>query len=191
MCEPMTLAVAGMAIATASAGASYMQQQQMANKQEAAVNANYAQQMESYKEQQVEVNKQAVDEMGVRQRQAMIESSRIKASSGESGLAGISTERTINESDFNLGTDITSIEGNRMSSQKQLYSNAKGIRAGSQTQMAQIQRPSLIGTGLQIAGGGLDGATSAATVKAFKGSYLPDGSSGSSGANFNTLGWLK
>ena len=169
-----TLMAAGsIAVTAASAGMSYMQQSSMADKQQAATMNNYNQQMETYKVQQGQEQKQATDEMSTRARQSMIESSRLRAVSGESGLAGNSIDRVQNESEFNAGTDITSIENNRMATQTQLHQNAMGIRAGSQTQMAQIHHPSLIGTGLQIAGGALDTATNLQTVKAFRGQLLP------------------
>lgn len=166
MCEPTTIAIAALAIGTASAGMSYMQQSQQASAQRKATEENYAQQMKALQLQYDQTNKQTADEMSVRAREAMIESARLRAISGESGLAGISNDRIQNESQFNLGTDIASIESNRQATLKQLHQEGKSIRAGNQSQINQIKRPSLIGTGLQIAG---VAASSAATYKSLKG----------------------
>jgi hypothetical protein len=74
-------------------------------------------------------------------------------SNGESGIGGgVSEDRIMNESRFNEGTDMATIEANRMSNLKQTELEAKGMRAGSVRQLSQVKQPSLIGSGLQIAG---------------------------------------
>ena len=146
------LALGSLAVGVGGAGASYMQQNQQAKSQGKAARANYDQQMLTYQEQQTQVNKNSIDQMSQRARENMIQAARIRAVSGESGLAGNTNDRILNENSFNFGTDVSSIESNRLAQQRQLNNEAKGIRAGTQTTMSQIQRPSLIGTGLQIAG---------------------------------------
>src|SRR5688500_9871632 len=112
MCIPLAIAGATLAIGAASAVTSHMQQAKQAKATERAIQDNYAHQMESLNLQYDQTNKQATDEMSVRAREAMIESARLRAFSGESGLAGVSNDRMQNESAFNLGTDISSIESN-------------------------------------------------------------------------------
>lgn len=161
MCDfitPTMLAVTAIAISTASAGMTFIQQGQQAKAQRKSVEANYAQQMQSLQLQYDQTNKQSTDEMSVRAREAMIENAKLRAISGESGLAGISNDRMENESQFNLGTDIASIESNRQSTLKQIHQEGKAVRAGNQSQINQIQRPSLLGTGLQIAQGAVNAA---------------------------------
>lgn len=165
MCEPTTIALASLAIGTASAGMGFLQQGQQAKLQRKSVEANYAQQMETLQTQYAQTNKQAVEEMSVRARESMIENSRLRAWAGESGLAGISNDRILNESQFNLGTNISSIESNRQASLRQQYREGREVRAGATSKINQMPRPSLIGTGLQIAGVAVD---SAATYKAAK-----------------------
>ena len=130
MCEPATIAMASLAIGAASAGMSYMQQSQQAKAQRRAVKDNYAQQMQTLQLQYDQTNKQATDEMSIRAREAMIESARLRAISGESGLAGNSNDRIQNESMFNLGTDMASIEANRQSSLKQIYQHGQQYGRG-------------------------------------------------------------
>jgi hypothetical protein len=90
--------------------------------------------------------------MSVRAREAMIEQARLRVIGGESGLSGGSNDRIENESQFNLGTDIASLESNRRNALNQLYQEGKSLQAGNEAQIRQVRRPSLIGTGLQIAG---------------------------------------
>lgn len=161
------------AIAAAQAGAGYLQQSAQVKSRDKANRANFDQQMETFGVQQEQVNKNSTDQMSQRAREAQIESARLRAVNGESGLAGSSNDRVLNESRFNFGTDIASIESNRSAQQKQLIQEAKSIRAGTQTAMSQIQRPSLIGTGLQIAGAAVSSASRNQTLKALKSDTLP------------------
>lgn len=165
MCDPISIAVGSLAIGTASAGFGFIQQGQQAKMERRAVQDNYAQQMQTLQTQYAQTNKQAMEEMSIRARENLIENARLRAFAGESGLAGISNDRIQNESMFNFGTDISSIESNRQSSLRQLYREGRETRAGATSRINQMPRPSLIGTGLQIAGVAVD---SAATYKAAK-----------------------
>lgn len=173
MCDPVTIGVASLAIGTASAGMSFMQQSQQASARDKAIKANYSQQMDTFKVQQAQVNKQATDEMSARARENQIEAARLRVVNGESGLFGNTNDRILGESYFNLGSDVASIESNRAAQQKQLTQEAKSIRAGTQSQMSQVTRPSLIGTGLQIAAGATDAATIYKGLKAPRSKTLP------------------
>ena|SRR6185437_13884103 len=159
MCDPITIAGMSMVVGVASAATSFVQQGQQAKANDKAIKENYAQRTEALKLQYDQTNKQAADEMSVRAREAMIEQARLRVIGGESGLSGGSNDRIENESQFNLGTDIAAIESNRQNSLRQLGEDGKSLRAGSQTQISQVKRPSLIGTGLQIAGAATDAAT--------------------------------
>ena len=173
MSTATALAAGSLAVGVGGAGASYMQQQQQAKYQGKAARANYDQQMLTYQEQQSQVNKNATDQMSQRARENAIQAARIRAVSGESGLSGNTNDRILGESMFNFGTDVSSIESNRLAQQRQLNQEAKGIRAGTQTTMSQIQRPSLIGTGLQIAGSAMDAASIQKGLKAPRSKTLP------------------
>lgn len=160
MCDPtMGIATASLLVGVASSVAGFVQQGQQAKAQQKSVEANYAQQTETLKLQYDQAQKQSTDEMSQRAREAMIEQARLRVIGGESGLSGGSNDRIENESQFNLGTDIASIESNRRNYMKQLGEEGKSLGAGNQSQINQIKRPSLIGTGLQIAGSAVDAAT--------------------------------
>jgi hypothetical protein len=173
MCDPVSVGIASLAISTATAGIGFMQQSQQASARNKAVRANYSQQIDTFQTQQAHVNKQATDEMSARARENQIEAARLRVVNGESGLFGNTNDRILGESYFNLGTDVASIESNRAAQQKQLIQDAKSIRAGTQTQISQITRPSLIGTGLQIASGATDAATIYKGLKAPRSKTLP------------------
>lgn len=140
----------GAQVATSVLG--FVQQRGAADAQAAAIQANHEQQMRAYEEQQRQNNAAAAQQMSERAREAMIERARLRVIAGESGLAGISTDRIENQSRFNEGYDIASIEANRSNSAAQLYNEARGLRAQSQSRLNSINRPSLLGSGLQIIG---------------------------------------
>lgn len=130
----------------------YFQQQDANAAQNAAIEANHAQQMEAYARQQQQTGAVAAQQMSERAREAMIERGRLRAITAESGLAGVSTDRLEAQSRFNEGYDLATIEANRSNQAQQLYEEAKGLRARSQSQANSLNRPSLIGSGLQIVG---------------------------------------
>jgi hypothetical protein len=148
----MGLATASLLVGVASSVGGFMQQGQQAKANRKALQSDYTQQMDTLQQQYKQTNQQATDEMSQRAREAMIEKAKLRVAGGESGLFGGSNDRIVNESSFNEGTDIASIESNRQNSLRQIEQEGKGIRAGSVSQISRIQRPSLIGTGLQIAG---------------------------------------
>jgi hypothetical protein len=156
MCEPATLLAISAAVSVVSAGVGYMQQADAADNQEDAIRDNWAAQQLQIDEQQSQINDNALDEKSKRAKEATIERGRLRAIQGESGLSGVTQERIINESAFNEGTDIAAIEGNRKNSIKQSQVERGSLRANSQSQLNTIQQPSLIGTGLQIVGAGLN-----------------------------------
>lgn len=146
MCEPTTI------IAIGSAIVSYAMADDAADKAEdSAVAAHYAN-MESYQLQQKQIDANAADQMSDRGREALIERGRLRVMAAESGLQGNSTDQIERQSRFDEGFDMARIEGNRKNSQQQAYADAKAGRAGSQSRINSIKHPSLIGTGLQIAG---------------------------------------
>lgn len=81
----------------------------------------------------------------------MLERAKIAAISGESGALGLSSDRLIGDSFMQQGTDMASLEQNRQNSVKQTEWEA--LRTDNN------KTPSLIGTGLQIAGEVYKGST--------------------------------
>jgi hypothetical protein len=145
MCNPL-------AITAASAVFSYLQADNQADKAEDAAFAAHNANIETYKLQQKQIDANAADQMSDRAREALIERGRLRVMSAESGLQGNSTNQIERQSMFDEGFDMARIEGNRKNSQQQAYADARAGRAANQSRINSIQRPSLIGTGLQIAG---------------------------------------
>jgi hypothetical protein len=148
MCNPAALI--GMQVA--GSVMQYQGQKSQATAVQQANEQNYATQMEAVPEQYRQNDAQAANDMAERARQALIERGRLSVLGGESGLSGVSTQRLLHESAFTEGTDISTIDQNRVNTNNQIYAEAKGARATTQSRIASINRPSLIGTGLQIAG---------------------------------------
>jgi hypothetical protein len=112
--------------------------------------------------------------MSERARQAMIETGHLQALSNESGTnGGGSNDRVTNEANFNAGTDIATMQANAESQQRALADQARGAYSTAQQRMSSIHQPSLIGTGLQIAGAGLSSATSLQRANAIASGKIP------------------
>jgi len=131
---------------------SYNSQKKQAQAQQSASNAQTEADMAALGEQQIQINAAADEDIGQRAREAMIERGRLRAVAADSGLTD-NTGRIENESRFAEGADITSIDANRKRSLTQNAAEAKAAAARGQARSASIKQPSLIGTGLQIAGG--------------------------------------
>lgn len=157
MAAPMALmAIASFAVSAVSAVAQYQQGKQAAKAQDTANRANYEQSMVTANEQQRQINAKSADEMYDRARQALIDRGRLRAASGESGVMGNSLDRITNEQYFVYGSDIASIEANRSNAINQSQLEKQGIRANIQGRINTTERPSKLGTGLQIAGAALN-----------------------------------
>lgn len=155
MCNPVALAVAGLAVSAGGTVLGHVYQTKQANAQADAIEESSRQQMRAMAERQKQMNSAASDQMAERTRQALIERGRLRVASGESGLFD-NSGRLMAESFFNEGFDIASIESNRAAAVKQSEYEVGGIRAQAKSAANQISRPSFIGTGLQIAGAGMD-----------------------------------
>jgi hypothetical protein len=151
MCDPVSI---GLAISVVSAGASYVQgQQQLEASAEAANDAtelSYAQNAE----RQEQINDQSALDKSERTKQGMLERAKVATIAGESGALGLSSDRLIADSFMQEGTDIASLEKNRMNGQSQTnWANRQAeSSAKSEINRAEAAAPSLLQTGLQIGG---------------------------------------
>jgi hypothetical protein len=153
-----------LATTAASSALSYIGGQQQLKATQQAATDNYTAQMEQNKVRQEEINKQSANDSSERARQAQIERGKMRVITGESGALGVSADRIINDSLFNEGMDISTIESNRESAIKQTNADANSLRAQNQSVIntAASKAPTLLGTGLQIGGaygtykGGID-----------------------------------
>lgn len=153
MCEPMSIAMGVMAV-----GGALMQQQaanNAADAQQDAARMQYEQNMEALREQQNQINQQAGDQKSIRALEAMKERGRLRAAAGEMGVTGVSIDKALQESLFNEGTDISTIEANRKNGVVQNLRNMSGagVQMAGNMNMAESGRVSNLTTGLQIGTG--------------------------------------
>ncbi|OZA04706.1 MAG: hypothetical protein B7X95_09265, partial [Methylophilaceae bacterium 17-44-8] len=114
-----------------------------------------------------QVNEQSALDKSERTKQGMLERAKIATIAGESGALGLSSDRLLLDSFMQEGTDISSLEKNRLNNEKQtgwskMQAEASGQSANNQ---AYSKTPSLLSTGLQV-GGDVYMATEAAKKKA-------------------------
>lgn len=156
MCEPLT--IAAIIAATASAGsavASYSSGQAMIQATQDAANNDLALQLFQMNSQDTEVEKQAANDMNERSKAAQIEQGKLRVIAGESGTLGITSDLLLLDSEFQEGTDIATINANKVSALKQSDMNKLSAYSNAQNtvNLARNKAPTLVGTGLQIASG--------------------------------------
>lgn len=144
------------AVGVGSAVLGFAAQKQQADSQEAAMRQNYNIQQDQMQIQRNQNDQQASEKMSAVALEAMRETGRLNASGF---LGGNSMERAQGEIMMNAGSDMATLEANRLNVHNQ--STTEGMAAASRTnsQLKSIKQPSLIGTGLQIAGSLADAET--------------------------------
>jgi hypothetical protein len=166
MCEPTTIAaIAMLAISATSAVVSHQTQEDAANQQEQAVQDGLAKDRAATARQYQQIQESAMDEQAQLHTDYLIDSARIRAIAGESGLGGLSQERIAQESANNAASDMATLEQNRARQSEQAHTSGLAGATKGGIQLAGIQRPSKLGTGLQIAG---------AAAKAYSPGKSPD-----------------
>jgi len=177
MCEPVTITTAAtyaaVAIAAASAATSYVSQEKSAAAQTRNAQEAYDSEVVQTKNTQVEATQASATAQSERARQAMVETAHLQALANESGTAGGSNDRVTNEANFNAGTDLATMQANAASSQRQLVNQLNGGYATAEQRMSNIQQPSLIGAGLQIAGAATSAYASRANANARASGSVP------------------
>jgi hypothetical protein len=155
MCEPTTLAYAGLALSAVATGVGYVEQQNSANRQEAAINDAAAKDRAATQRMYQQINESAQDEQAQRHTEYLIDAARIKAIQGESGLSGASYDRQDQEAANNATSDMATIEKNRGWKAENAASGSQARGTQAAIQLAGVRRPSGLGAGLQIAGNGV------------------------------------
>ena len=127
MCDVMT------ALTVASAASSFMGGQSAASAQSDAAQANLEAQYAQTAEKQKQINEQTALEASERQKQGLIDRAESKTIAGESGALGFSSDRLMADSFMQEGTDLMSIEQNRVNQMKQAHINNQSARATAQS----------------------------------------------------------
>lgn len=149
----------------------YIGGNQQADNAQAASNSALSLEYQQINEKQQQINQQSALDQSERNKQGLLEQAKISTIAGESGALGISSDRVLADSFMQEGTDMSSLEKNRVNAIKQTGWEGRQAQGSADVRNADIsnKRPSLIGTGLQIAAdsyGGIQKAKSVAKAKA-------------------------
>lgn len=156
MCEPTSVAMGvGLALSAASAAVGYQETKKNAQIQEDQIKQGYELQSQQLMDRYDQINGNASDQISDRAREARVELARLKVLGAESGIAGNSQAQIERESQFLAGSDMATIEANRSNALKQAQMEGKANALDTAARYSSIKRPSLIGSGLQIADAGV------------------------------------
>jgi multidrug efflux pump subunit AcrA (membrane-fusion protein) len=182
MCEPMTMAAAGLALGATTSAVGYVGSMQQANAQAAYQDAlvqqrnqqmreNERQAMESYNaqlhqitRQQQQLNDQASGDLTAAGVAAARARSTARTTSGEAGVAGLSVDTLLMDFDRQEASYRDSVLHNRewQLEQGEYNKTALGHQAAGRIASMQpivpqpVQMPSFLASALQIGGHGLD-----------------------------------
>ena len=159
-----TLLVSSLVVAVASAGAQLGQSIVQANDARKASDRDFINQSQAQNLQADQIDDEAEEAKSDRAKQALIERGRLNVIQGESGLTGATFDEIQNESLFNEGQDIATLEKNRRNRQAQNRLGQKGIDAQDKSRRNSIKQPSFVGAGLSIAGAGISAAGTKARI---------------------------
>ncbi len=132
MCEPTTI------IAATSAVLGAAQQDRNARKQRRAIRQQQDQ-------EEREINRANSLKADNQARKAKAARAKIKARAAGTGESGLTIDTLLNNTNFQLGTDLATIEGNR-------ELEVKGSQARERSNLNSVRSPDWLGAGLQIAG---------------------------------------
>jgi len=149
---------ASFAITAVSAISSYIGGNQQAAAANNAAWDNYYANQQIMAEQAKQIAASSNNEMSERQIQAQIEQAKLRTAAGEAGIAGNVVDRWYQDSEMQEARDMASIETNKSNRLKQNALETQGLynKAKGQSNEAYSKAPSLLGTGLQIAGAGAE-----------------------------------
>lgn len=159
MCPPLLAALPTISASTAAymsiaaTAASFVGGQMNASATADAANANAQAQYRQNALQASQLNEQTAQAMTERQRQAMVAEGHINAVSGESGVQ-LSADGLQQEQGFASTQDMATLQSNNKAKIQQINAQNQSIQAQTQGSIntAYSKAPTLIGTGLQIAG---------------------------------------
>lgn len=161
------MAIASAASTAMSISAQNQQADAQADAATKAAAADYTQQVT----QQEQIDAQAAQEKLQRAQAAMVERARLRVSSGEAGIGGLSPAKDIAESFMKEGMDLSTIETNRLNKVKQVEAEKNSTYATAQGRIntANAGKSSGWTSGLQIGLSGLQGGAQGYTLgKAIK-----------------------
>lgn len=152
MCGPAApfLAMAALSIGTTLYQAD--QQNKLADRQEQVIHRNQILENAQVSQQYDQQNREAMNQTSQRYQEYMVDMGRLRAAGAESGLLGNTNEKLADTVTNKAESDMATIESNRQAAVQNTNYQGQAAYQKAQGQLANVQRPSTIGTGLQIAG---------------------------------------
>lgn len=155
MCNPGALLL----VRVAQTLISHEEGRHMANKQADSIRDSFKAADAQAQERYGQINADAAEKQSARAREARIERARIAVAAGESGLGGLNAARLEGEAEGAAGRDMTRIASDRMAAERSAVLEMRGIRSRAQSDLNKLKYPSLVQSGLQIAGAYADYAS--------------------------------
>lgn len=145
-------ATAAAIVAITSAAVSYDSGQRQLYASSKAAHDNQVIQNQQIEEQRKQIAQQAANDKTERMRAQQQEEGKLRVITGESGALGFTSDRLLQDSEFQMGSDIATIDANKVSAMKQNNMNALSIYSENTSRVneAANRAPTLLGTGLQI-----------------------------------------
>jgi hypothetical protein len=151
MCEPTTIMLG---ISAATAALSYKQASDSADRQTQAISDGVDLNHNQTRTQYEQNNQVAMQQQSERHREFLVDQGRLASILTESGMTGATQDRIQSEVENQADADTATIEANRVKANAQGASMAQAQHGQAKAQLASINRPSALGTGLQIAAAG-------------------------------------
>lgn len=164
MCEPTTLTLVSLGISAASAVAAHQQQSGQAKNQQAAIEREARLQQADLVRQRDQQFDAANAEMNEHARQAMQEMAMFDVVAGEYG-GGNSVDRARTVGDVQNGEQLATISHNASIASGESSFRSLSVREQALSRIGAIQRPSNLGTALQIGSAAVNAYTSPAEVR--------------------------
>lgn len=152
MCDPLSIQLAMLAISTVSTVGAHNEGVATAKAQQDSIvqsaEMNNIQTAQVYDQQ----NQAAMEQSSQRHQEWLRDLGRLRAVGAESGLTGSTEQRIQNEATTQAETDLATIEANRFKENLSAASTGVAQNRQANAAMKSVRKPSLIGSGLQIAG---------------------------------------
>ena len=174
MCTPSTIALASFATSAASSGLGFVAQQQAASAQadyqnqmavatNQAANAAYQNQIAQEQARMQQEKAAASQQVDQANRDARKAAATARVASAEAGVSGLSVDSLLADFDRQRASNVQTTQTNYLWSLIQSQENMAAYRANAQSRIASsrpspVAGPSLLATGLDIAGAGLNAA---------------------------------
>lgn len=145
-----SIAAVGIGLSIVQGIAGFIGERKAAKAQDRSIAESDQLQAQGLSNQRQEVKETTANDIANSRREAMILRGRIRVEQGESG--GNSAARLLRDAGFQEALQVAGFETNAKRQLRQNTLEDRGRQATTRSRYANVKRPSLVGTGLQIAG---------------------------------------